>query len=290
MINLVKISLLLSSFCVFAGLSPNYTTRLLSTGGAGAGSILVDEASILNPASIVFIPVTNFYFQQSKSETKQTSKDRLIKSDDSHFEIYQIADSSAELKGTFSYQVKSQNGFRRKMLVSSVAAAVGKKTSMGIIYSYNKLQTPTAGEETFHQASIGLTHIFNNKLSMGVVLKDPFYSNPEESVAITGFQYSIFKSLTVMQDFDYALKNKDSTGVSFRSAVQINAFADFYLRAGKFDDKVRHTTGTSYGIFWIGPKLSLGYALMKSEFTQDTDSYFRGEEDIESSLSVSIRI
>jgi hypothetical protein len=125
---------------------------------------------------------------------------------------------------------------------------------------------------------------------MGVVLKDPFYSNTQDSVSVIGFQYSMFKSLSIMQDFDYALKNKDSTGVSFRSAVQINAFADFYLRAGKFDDKIRHTAGTSYGIFWIGPKLSLGYALMKSEFIQDTDSYFRGEEDIESSLSVSIRI
>ncbi len=290
MINLVKILIIFSSFNLFAQLPTIYSTRLLSSAGAGIGSVLVDEVSMLNPAPIAFVPTTNFYYQRSTSELDKDSLNRVNESNDGLFEIYQIADSTGDLKGTFSYQNQAQNGYKRRKLVSSFAAIIGKKTSMGISYSYNKYSTPTEKEDKFHQASIGLTHIFNEKLSAGVLVQDPFSSNAKESKVGLGLQFSLFKGLTFIQDFEYSLKNKDATGVTTRTAVQINAFDDFFLRAGKSDDKARKTSSISYGIFWVGPKLSLGYAIMKSTFTEDTSLYLRDEQDIESSLSVSIRI
>lgn len=290
MINLVKILIILSSFSSYGQLPKIYSTRLLSTSGAGIGSILVDEASMLNPASIAFVPTTNAYFQQSRNKTDNNSKSRLTKSDSGLMEIYQMADSSGELKGTFSYQNQAQNGFKRRKLVSSFAAAIAKKTSMGISYSYNKYSTPTDKEDTFHQGSLGITHIFNKKLSAGLIIIDPFSSNAVESTLGLGFQFTLFKGLTFIQDFEYALKNDDAKGISTRTALQINAFKDFYLRAGKSEDTIRKTTSVSYGLFWIGPKLSLGYAVMTSTFNKDTALYFRDEQDIESSFSISIRI
>lgn len=290
MINLVKFLIILASFNIYGQLPNFYSTRLLSSAGAGIGSILVDEASMLNPASIAFVPTTNFYYQRSNNDINESSSSRVKKSDSGLMEIYQMADSSGELKGTFSYQNRAQNGYKRRKLVSSFAAVVGKKTSVGLSYAYNKYTTPLAKEDTFHQGSIGITHIFNEKLSAGLIVNDPFSSNGVDSKVGLGFQFTLFKGLTFMQDFEYALKNDDATGISTRTALQINAFDDFYLRAGKSEDDIRKTTSVSYGLFWIGPKLSLGYAVMKSTFTENTTLYFRDEQDIESSFSVSIRI
>ncbi len=44
------------------------TTRLQSTSGAGVATILVNEASVLNPATIVFVPVSSFYYQNGNSK------------------------------------------------------------------------------------------------------------------------------------------------------------------------------------------------------------------------------
>ena len=289
MINLVKIIFLLASFCAFSQVTPFYTTRLLSTGGAGVGSILVNEASVLNPASIVFIPITNFYFQQSRSSLDNNSSSRSNRSSNGQTEIYQIADSSSTLKGTFSYQNQSRNGYSRRKYVSSFAASIGKNTSMGIIYSYNNQNTPLKEEESFHQGSLGLTYVHNKKLSLGFVLKDPFLSNREESSFKSGLQFAVFQNMVFIQDFEYPLKPEGSDGLTIRSALQINFFQDFYLRAGKFEDKMLKTSGYSYGLFWVGPKLSIGYALMKSTFTEDTQVNFEDETDIESALSFSLR-
>lgn len=288
--NLGKFFISLLSLSAIAQTNPFLTTRLVSTGGAGVASILVNESSILNPASIAFIPITNFYYQKSTAKLDQKVNLRSIDSNKGQAEIYQISDTSSPLKGTFSYQNQARNGFSRKKLVSSLASHIGPKTSIGFIYSYNFLNTPFLNkQDTFHQGTIGLTHVFNNRTSFGIVVEDPFLSNSEESQIKTGFQFALFQNTLFIQDFSKSLKEQKNKGITSRSAIQINAFADFYIRAGLFSDILLNTKGTAYGLSWVGPKLSFDLAIMKSEFVKNTLLNFKGEKDVESSLAVSIR-
>jgi len=44
------------------------TTRLKSTGGAGVGSILMEEATFLNPAPIAFYNLSSVYLQKTGTD------------------------------------------------------------------------------------------------------------------------------------------------------------------------------------------------------------------------------
>lgn len=286
--NLLKIFLFLISLNAFSQITPFYTTRILGTGGAGVASILVNEASLLNPASIVFIPITNIYYQKSTLELEQKSLLRNNKSDDGLYEIFQLSDTSSDLKGTLSYQKQARNGFKRKKIVSSLASKISAATAMGLIYSYNEQTTLLEPEQDFHQISIGLTHVFSSNLSIGFVLTDPFKSNKVDSSFKGGLQYALFSNLIFIQDLEYHLYNQVDE-ITYRTAIQINFFDDFFLRGGMFSDKLNKAEGHAYGLSWVGPKLAIDFSIMKSKFVEDTLLNLKNEEDLEASFALSVR-
>ncbi|MCT4642414.1 MAG: hypothetical protein N4A33_08970 [Bacteriovoracaceae bacterium] len=279
--------LILFSISSFGQIKPFMTTRMISTGGAGVASILSNESSILNPASIVFVPVTNFYYQRGTSKTTNASPNRSSISDEGLDQIYLISDTSSQLKGTLSYKSQSQNGFARKQYSSSVAALIGKQTSMGVIYHYTK-DNLLGFEEKFHQATVGLTYIHSKKLTFGFRFHDPFKTKKEESLITSGFQVRVFSSILYIQDFSFSPIYNMTDTLGSLSAIQLRAFKDIYLRFGKYNDKNLKQDGFSYGISWIGPRLSVEYALMKGSYTENTNLNFKDEEDIRSSLSISV--
>jgi hypothetical protein len=64
------------------------------------------------------------------------------------------------------------------------------------------------------------------------------------------------------------------------------------LRLGFFSDKAENTKGDSYGINWVGPKMSFEFAVKNSSILDDSlPSFvaFVDERIIESSFSFSLR-
>lgn len=264
------------------------STRLQSTSGAGVATILVNEAAILNPAPIVFVPVSSFYYQKGSSDLDSKSPDRPGSFGDGSSQMYLLSDSSTRLKGTFSYQDHSENSNRRKRFTSSVANNSGKQTSFGILYRYT-IDKVGSEEKKYHQGVIGFTHIYSNELIIGGVIVDPFISNKGDTRSLLGFQYSLTESLHLIIDGGVNYNDKPKEKTLSRAALQVSFLKGIYLRAGQFHDKITNLKGNSWGISWIGPKLSLEYAYKTSEkISEDTDYLFEDEQIIETSLSFAL--
>lgn len=294
--NIIKFKLifflntLLISLSLNAQIRDFETTRLQSTSGAGVASILVNEASVLNPAPIVFIPVSAFYYQRGSSTLDSKSPERTKDFSNGSDQMYLLSDSSGQIKGTFSYQEKAENQFNRKRYTSSLASNSGKKTAFGILYRYTIDEDSILNEENkFHQGVFGFTHIYSPELTFGGVVIDPFLSNKQDARVILGFQYQLTSNFHLIVDGGTNFNDDSSKNTLSRGALQVNFFRDLFLRTGKFHDNAANLKGSSWGVSWIGPRLSFEYAYKTSEVIQDkTDYLLRGEQIIESSLSLAI--
>lgn len=264
------------------------TTRLQSTSGAGVGTILVNEAAILNPAPIVFVPVSSFYYQKGKAKIDSISSKRSSPFSNGSSQMYLLSDSTTRLKGTFSYQDHSENHSRRKRFTSSIANNAGKKTSFGILYRYT-IDTNGTKEKRYHQGVLGFTHIYSNDLIIGGVIVDPFLSNKEDARSILGFQYALTENFFLIIDGGANFNDQPRQNTLSREALQVNFIKDFYLRAGQYYDKTTNLKGKSWGISWIGPRLSVEYAYKTSQIISESSDYIYSDEQIiETSLSFAL--
>ena len=294
--NIIKLKLiffsstLLISLSLHAQIRDFESTRLQSTSGAGVASILVNESSILNPAPIVFVPVSAFYYQKGSSNLDSKSPNRTENFSNGSNQMYLLSDSSGQIKGTFSYQDQAENQYTRKRYTSSLAANSGKKTSFGILYRYTIDNDSLLDEENiFHQGVLGFTHIHSPSLTFGGVIIDPFLSNKEDARVILGFQYQLTSNFYLIVDGGTNFNEDSEENTVSRGALQVNFFKDLFLRTGKFHDNASNLKGSSWGISWIGPRLSFEYAYKTSEVIQDkTDYLIKNEQIVESSLSMAI--
>ena len=267
------------------------TTRLQSSSGAGVASILVNETAVLNPAPIVFIPISSFYYQKGTSNLDSKSEKRVKNYSDGSSQMYLISDSTSQLKGTFSYQGQDENRFSRKRFTSSIASNLGKKSAIGVLYRYTVDDDKVLDEENkFHQAVFGFTHIHSERLSLGGIIVDPFLANKKDAKVVLGFQYNLTENFLLILDGGANFNEKPHKNTLYKGAFQVNFFKDLYLRIGQYRDKTTKLKGSSWGISWIGPRLSLEYAYKTSEVLEDfADQYlYKGEQFIESSLSLAL--
>src|SRR5690606_38611089 len=126
---LILLALISTFNQAFAKLKDLTTTRLIGSGGAGVGSILMTDAALLNPASIAFYNSSNFYYQKWGSELNEESDLRAQDYKDGIGENIIISDTSSQAKGTFAYQNYKERGFKRTRFSSSMAAPISKKTA-----------------------------------------------------------------------------------------------------------------------------------------------------------------
>jgi hypothetical protein len=262
----------------------------MSTSGAGVASVLVNESSFLNPASIVFVASSAFYYQRGTSSLDDDSDIRSTDFSDGSNEIYLLSDASSTLKGTFSYQRQAENQYRRQRYTSSFASNYGKRTAIGILYRYTIDEDIRENDEKkFHQGSLGITHIYSEKLSFGAVLVDPFLANKQDARLLGGIQYNLVSNLLLILDYGVNFNDKPHKNSLTKGAVQLNFFKDLFLRAGKFEDRITGLSGNSWGLSWIGPRLALEYAIKNSEVIEEKSDYLLDKEKItESSLSLAL--
>lgn len=265
------------------------TTRLKSTGGAGVASLLMDEATVLNPAPIAFFNMSSVYVEKSSSDSQDLEDNSLEGS--SNLAVI-ASDSSKALKGSLSY-VKTERGSEKYTQIStSFASTVGRKSSLGFTYQDVKRDNNYLGEknsEDYSQINIGVFHAVTPSLSLGLVAMDPFEKSPNATKAILGMQYQYGKFISFMLDAgaDYTTELSERSLV--RGAIQFNVLSDFYLRAGMFDDKIDMQSGSGFGISWIQPKLTLNFAISNINVDEDVLLKQIAEKIQETSFSLSYR-
>lgn len=216
------------------------TTRMQSSAGVGVGAVLLDEATLLNPAPMAFYQIGAIYYQQEKlsgvdDQTQQKST------------LMIASDSKGPVGGSVSY-IDNELG---KNLNVSLATPVAEKSALGITYRNHR---PFNGEEktTF---DLGISHAITEFFTFGAVLKNPQRVDGHDTRLVVGSQFVYEEFISLMVDFGTDWKNEIAEDLQYGGAIQFKTFSDIYLRMGTSRDKKLNTGQSGVGVSWVSPKI-----------------------------------
>lgn len=271
------------------------TTRMKGTAGAGVASLLMDESTYLNPASIAYFQKGSVYYQHSGIDSTQSSSSASTPSETQEFSSTSVilSDAKGLTGGSFSYNDIDYRGQSSKRFAASFARPIGKKSALGATASYTKENVfndnDVLEEKEYKQTTFGVIHVVDESLSLGFTVHDPFKEKERETRATTGIQYVLKDMLTLMMDAGADYNNKLSDTVVWKAAAQIRLFSDFYARFGTFNDKGIQQKGSGVGIGWMQPRLNVELALKNTDILSSEELQQTSEEIKESSFSLSYR-
>ncbi len=268
------------------------TTRMKSTGGAGIASILMDEATYLNPATIAFYEKGSFYFQKGGVDSTP-AKEGSQTEEFSNMSII-ASDAKGTTGGSISYNTAEYKGQSTKRISAAFARPIGEKSSFGINASYVKEEAflnggSTLTEQDFKQTTLGIAHVLSDSVSLGFVLRDPLQDRKGDTKASAGVQYTFKDFISLMFDAGADYTEDLSETASWNAGIQLGLLKDFYVRFGSFNDKGRMQKGTGVGLGWIQPKLVIEAALKSTDLLTSIPLNQTAEEIKETSFSLSYR-
>ncbi len=277
---------------------PFHTARLVSTGGAGVASLLVTEAAVLNPAALAFFGDTYLSYQNTRSELKSTASARQADgngfSNSNRNEGYFVYDNTSQVKGGFSYQRQSEDGFLRRRLTASFAQALTETFSLGLTYKYTEDTRPrdfARKHAVTNPLVLGGTWVVDPTLIVGLIWEDPTRATRGEARAIAGVQYNITDRFMVIGDFGQDPTRSHEDTQLWRGALQYSPFNDFYVRGGRFQDRALNLEGEAWGLSWAGPRLGADFAMRTSRQikTEKGGLLYRRERLQDLSFAVNLR-
>jgi len=267
------------------------TTRLKSTAGAGVGSILMDEATVLNPAPIAFYTNSALYVSQAGIDVTNQD-DPSAPAVSSKMRGFIISDSKGGLNGSISLFKQEENGDFRERMAVSLASPMGDKSAFGITYRKSTdLNITDKGQVTdkYSQIVVGVIHAITPETSIGLLAIDPLKAKAEDTKGIIGIQYLYKGFISLMFDIGSDYTQNLSDELLYRAGIQFKVLNDFYLRVGLFDDKGLGEKGNGLGVGWVQPKLVIDFALKNTSVFDNLEKNKNGQDITESSLSLSYR-
>ncbi len=294
----IVLILAFTSAMAFAQPRPFQTARLQSTAGAGVASLLVNEAALLNPATLSFFTDTFASYQRTTTEVEKKNPERLADgrraAASQHSEGYFLFDNTGVLKGGFSFQRQSEDAFSRERMTVTLAGPVTPEVSLGVIYRHTTDSRPPRYSRHRHHIShplvLGMSWVQSENFILGLVWEDPSRATPGESRAIAGLQYGLTDALLLIGDAGGDPTADFQDRHLWRGALQMNVFSDFFARAGYYEDKTVNLRGFAWGLSWTGPKLGIDFAMKDSRQIDDEKDYLYPKERVRDlSFAVSLQ-
>jgi hypothetical protein len=202
-----------------------------------------------------------------------------------------MADANPSLAGSISYVTQEEDIYKRTRWGLSFSGPMSANSTFGIsVRKSSDENTSTAITNKYYQTVLGVTHVIDEKLSLGIVAYDPFKSKGEETKALVGFQYVLQSYITLAFDIGGNYYSDDiSKALITKGSVQVKVLDDFYLRFGGFKDNARKESGNGLGLAWQQPKLSFEFALKNTTRNQDSILNQSNSNFKETSLAASLR-
>ncbi len=249
-------------FCqpIFSAPLSFQTTRLKSTGGAGVGSILLDEATFLNPASMAFFNLTSIMIQRTGGDEKSDNSSEL--KSENYAAI--MSDTKGPIKGSFSYVKNTQEKNKGSTFGISTAFPIKGKSSIGVTYRRTSFQE-NGQDKSVNQYVLGASHNIGPSFSLGAILIDPLSKEKNNTLAEFGAQLVYGDFVALMLDVGANYNYPLDESLLYKTALQIMFLPDVYLRAGYFNDKGQEEKGTGVGLGWVQPRLAIEAALKNSK-------------------------
>ncbi len=271
--------LLAGNSYAYLGLEDYESSRTKANAGAGIASVLLNESTLLNPASIYFLKNSSFYYQNDSADVNDPSEERAQAYRESDNKLFAITDTSSPYKGGVSYQYQREDIGKRIRYSVSLSKNIGKKSSMGVIYRYSEESTPIK-RGFYNQFVIGLMHIHSEKLVLAATVVDPNQKISEYFKYTFGLQYSFNRSIDLIIDAGSGDVENYEDEAFIKWAIQLQSFERFFFRYGRFHDKFANKEGVGFGVSWVGPKFSLDYSLKTAEIIEDTSDTLLKDETI----------
>ena len=227
---------------------PFETAWLESTGGAGVGSILMDESTVLNPAPLAFFNNASVYFQKSGVDTT-TGDNASYKMENSKQLAFIASDATGFGGGSFSYIKTEHSNHVRKRFSFAMGYPTGKTSAIGINHSLNKEEFGPQ-ENKYYQTTLGIAHAIDPTFTLGLIVIDPFKKREEESRAFLGFQYTYKGFVTILLDAGANYTTEFSKSFTYKSAMQIKILSDFSCEWELFE--IRVLTSEAMVLAWDG--------------------------------------
>jgi hypothetical protein len=291
-ITTVAISSLLC-FSSFASFDAVQTTRLKSTAGAGVGSILMDESTVLNPAPIAFYNISSLYYQRTGSDFQSSDSADPFQNNDAKTNAFVVSDAKAGKAGSASYFGRKRGLNEQQRYSLSGAAVVGDRSALGVNYTISKTRFLEGGLDQEKQTSkywnIGITHIVSPTFTLGLVAVDPLRSTDNETRAIVGGQYVFGDFISLIMDVGANYREDLSNTLVTRGAAQFKIFSDFFLRVGAFRDRGLAQKGNGIGVGWVQPRLVLDLSFNNTKTNSESELLFVEDKVKETSFSISYR-
>lgn len=270
------------------------TARMKSTAGAGVGSLLLDEGTLLNPASMGFYTISSIYFQSGGMDITPTDTNSPYIGKEPSLKAFIGSDASRGTGGSISFTEQVENFDTRERLSLALGAPVSEKVAIGVSFrkTTDTYSLTNNGqnfvEDDYNQFTFGITQVMSPQFSMGFVVVDPFQTKPEDTLAVLGFQY-VYKSITFILDLGANYNDDLSKSSVYRGAIQVNVFNDFFVRFGTYKDQGKGESGNGVGAGWAGPKLVLDLALKNTTIDNNILLNRAGEKIRETSFSLSYK-
>jgi hypothetical protein len=244
------------------------TTWLKSTAGIGVASVLMDEATILNPAPIGFYDNSSFYFQKGNLEQQNTST--VTSANNSRIDElgFIVSDSKGLVGGSFSYHKQEYSAAKAERFGASLGYPVQDSTSIGMSYVVEK-QKFTQSQKNY---TFGLSHAVSADLTAGATLKGAEVNPKDNSEALVGLQYIYKNFITLMGDLGANYRQDLNTSSIYGAAIQFKIFQDVFLRTGYRENKFSRVRENGVGLGWVSPKLVVNLAYNTQRWAMLEDS------------------
>ena len=288
----VAFFVLLLTHKAYSRISDFETTRLKASGGAGVGAVLMEEATLLNPAPMAFFNgISTFYFQKVGSDSQPNSSSDPTATNRKSEDLAAIAsDAKARSAASASYVKHTEDGVERKQIAGGFAYRAGPVSSFGVSYKMTEDQFLTdATTKKTKQVTFGASHILSDALSIGFVVVDPFQEIPRDTKGIMGIQYTYKNFISLFGDVGSNYNNELSTSLLYRGGIQFGLFGALFLRVGAYRDRSIREKGNGIGLSWIQPKLMLDFAIKNYEQVAFAEIGNSDRKAKESSISLSFR-
>lgn len=252
--NILTTLVMLGGFCLAPlAFSVEYQSpRVLSLGGAGRASPLLNDTIYLNPSYGSFTPIYSLYGGYNWFNGGRNYNASI---QDSRTELFQAGAGYTKREQNSAVNIGAS-----KQVISRLGVGLGSK----ILLDNNT--NKTTSNFTFSTSFIGLQWLYGSLIVDNIVDNSASRSRNLYRTFYLGTKFIPTKEVEIFIDPLYSPNYTAGKKAGYSVGMEIGLLADIYIRIGKFqngDVSYLNTRGNGFGLGlgWIGPRINFDYAL-----------------------------
>lgn len=234
-------------------------------GGAGRGGV-ARESLFSNPAAAAMLTNSSSFLIYEKPRIP------ALNAGGRYFAIGAYDGENEVAKGAAGYirsaKARLENGQQvyedRSEYRLSAARAWTDSVLAGVAMRYITKRVGVS-ESKFFQGDLGTIFPLYGSIRGGLTYENIIEKIGEAPPAVgAGLQGALGDGMQLFVDAARLTKGESKGKTSWALATELTMGGDFFLRLGRYSDAYRKLKGWSAGLSWVGPRITIDYAMKKS--------------------------